>query len=44
MLAYKLPAMAILLGMILICANIVLNMHYTYKYHLKIGFLDIYNY
>lgn len=43
-LAYKLPTMAVLLGVALIFTNIALNMLYTYKYHLKIGFLDISNY
>ena len=36
--------MAVLVGIVLICTNIALNMHYTYKYHLRIGFLDIANY
>mgnify|MGYP007132295243 CR=1 FL=1 len=42
--SYKFPILGTLLGLVLIMTNILLNMHYTYKYDLKIGFLDVHNY
>lgn len=42
--AYRLPKIGIMLGILMIIGNILLNMHYTYKYNLQIGLLSPHNY